>query len=227
MGFCSQAGPAFIFGIIGPLFSSLRCTLLLWANQILSAVLVGMLLPKTRASTCQKTISSAKSNSAVISDTVKAMGSICGWIILFRVLLGFLNRWILWILPETAQVFTEGILELSNGCLALTEIESPKMRYMLANVMLSLGGLCIAMQTHSVAQTMGLGLYIPGKLLQTVCSFMLACLSASFAVKEPVLLQRWLLLLVASILLLAFAALILKKMVAFKRKLRYNRISFD
>ena len=68
------------------------------------------------------------------------MGNVCGWVILFRILIAFLERWFLWLLPASVRVAVTGLLELSNGCCALAEIKDFKMRFLLCSGMLSFGG---------------------------------------------------------------------------------------
>ena len=46
-------------------------------------------------------------------------------------------------------------------------------RMLAASGLISLGGLCVGMQTVSVTEGLGLGSYIPGKLLQTALSLTL------------------------------------------------------
>ena len=47
LGFCNNAGPAFLFGLVSPLFSSIKMIWALWAIQILSALTVSYILPKS------------------------------------------------------------------------------------------------------------------------------------------------------------------------------------
>ena len=50
LGFCSNAGPAFLFGMIAPAFGNLKIAWCLWAVHIASALLTGFLLPGDRKS---------------------------------------------------------------------------------------------------------------------------------------------------------------------------------
>ena len=45
LAYCNNAGPAFLFGIIGPIFPSLRYSLALWSIHIFSALLVSWFFP--------------------------------------------------------------------------------------------------------------------------------------------------------------------------------------
>ena len=46
LGYCNNAGPAFIFGITGALFSSLYIPMVLFGLQIISALITGSFLPR-------------------------------------------------------------------------------------------------------------------------------------------------------------------------------------
>ena len=109
-----------------------------------------------------------------MATCIKAMGCICGWVLLFRVLIAFLDRWVLWLLPETAAVFLIGLLEISNGCSVLHGIDSVPLRFVLCSGMFAFGGICVWMQTSSVAAGLSLKEYLLGKALQAMLSMGLA-----------------------------------------------------
>lgn len=176
LGFCSNAGPSFLFGILRPLFSDQSAVWILWVIQILSALFTGILLPGGRTADH----SPRKTENGIHIDPLKqsmgAMAAICGWIILFRVVLSFLQRWFLWMLPTEAAVLLSGILELTNGCCQLSFVTSEAIRFLLAAPLLAFGGICVWLQTISVTQGLGTGAYLTGKLIQTGISTLLSCL---------------------------------------------------
>lgn len=176
LAFCSNAGPAFIFGILGSKFPQTWMLWLLWVIHILSALLVGIILPEKSYE--QRSVSSASSPTLTqsVKGAVATMGYICGWIVLFRVILAFCDRWFLWLLPKSAQVGFYGLLELANGCCALNTVESMGARFILCSAMLAFGGFCVLMQTASVTGKLGLGLYLPGKVLQALLSIVISYL---------------------------------------------------
>lgn len=177
LGFCSNAGPAFLFGIIASRFSRMRIAWVIWAIHILSAVLTGMLLPgKNVTKVTSKTQRSVSIHQA-LRRSIFVMAQICGWVIISRVIICFCQRWILWLFPVWVQVAITGFLELANGCCDLSSIPSDSMRFLLCNVMLSFGGVCVLMQTLSVTDKLGLGMYLPGKLIQTNISTALSLLA--------------------------------------------------
>lgn len=175
--FCNNAGPSFLFGILGPFFPDRLWVWVLWFIQILSALLTGMLLPGGSGRRIPPASQNAISISEVLNRSLKSMASVCGWVTLFRMILEFLNRWILWLFPTPIQVLLTGILELSNGCICLQSIDQTPLRFLLASVMLSVGGVCVLMQTKSVFPDLNMKIYLRGKLLQCAISIILSVVS--------------------------------------------------
>ena len=154
------------------------------------------------------------------SKAITAMISVCGWVILFRVIIAFGERWFLWLLPENFRVALQGILELANGCNSLLTVQSEGVRFLLCAAFLSFGGICVGLQTASVVGELGTGLYFPGKALQCVISCSIAGLFVSlrYRICSPV----WPMV---SIIVL-FLLVALKKTVAFPGKLVYNEENY-
>ena len=176
MVICNLAGPSFLFGIVANQFSSPRIAWYLWIVHILSAIICGILLPKCSTYKTQIQRKDAITVTDAVSNTVRLIAVICGWIVLFRIILAFLNRWFLWAFPASVQVLLSGVLELANGCCELHRIPSEGVRFVIAASMLSFGGLCVTMQTASVARGLPFRNYLPGKLLQAAISSILAIL---------------------------------------------------
>lgn len=180
LGFCSNAGPAFIFGIVGLIFSSKWIPLALWLIHIASALAVGALLPGKESALCHLKADKTITPAAAMERGLRIMASICGWVIIFRVILAVVLRWIIWLVPIRAQILIAGLLEISNGCLALVNLPLEGQRFVCCAVILALGGVCVLMQTSSVVGDLGLGTYLRGKVLQSVLSFLLAGVSQQF-----------------------------------------------
>lgn len=182
LAFCNLVGPAFLFGIVATKFENPSTAWMLWGIQLLSAILVAMLLPVGVRESAVLTATAPLTLPEALNRSLRIMATVCGWIILFRILIAFLGRWLLWLLPIPAQVTILGILELSNGCCALDQISSDGLRFLIATGMLSFGGLCVTLQTASVAQGLNLKTYISGKLLQVLISLFLAILFLANAI---------------------------------------------
>ena len=180
LGFCSNAGPSFLFGITAAQFPDMSSVWVLWMIHLLSAFLTGMLLPS--GSKDSVAIAHGRPLTAVESlrKTLNSMAQICGWIILFRILLSFSTRWFLWLFNDVENVIINGIVELSIGCVSLAKIQNLGMLFIAAAAMLGFGGLCVLMQTTSAVGSLGLGMYIPGKIIQCCISIILASLVQNF-----------------------------------------------
>ena len=218
LGFCNNAGPAFIFGIAGALFDSKSATLLLWLIHIASAILVAMILPRKRTGSCTLESKPNTPFPTILSNSLRVMAGVCGWVILFRIIIAFLCRWLLWLFPDPITLFIIGILELANGCYNLFETQSEILRFVISSVILGFGGICVGMQTVSVTGDLGTGLYFPGKLLQALFSAMLSVATALWLFGGYI--STALPVLILAVLLFIFV--IIKKTVAFLDNRVYN-----
>lgn len=216
LGFCSNAGPAFIFGMCGTLFSASWTVWALWGIHIVSSMVVGNLLPRYETSRVSPQHSTKITLSDAMRKAIAAMLSVCGWVVLFRVIISFAQRWFLWLMPTNCSVAVEGFLELANGCSSLSSVDSEGIRFVLCSTFLGLGGLCVGLQTISVTGELGTGLYFPGKALQGLISCCLATLIASlqFHLCSPAIPT-------IGLVVLALFALV-KKRVDFHKRLVYN-----
>ncbi len=174
--FCSNPGPAFLFGIVGPQFSAKAAPWMLYGIVILSAIFVAVLVPHP-PSEIKRIPGKNLTLTDALTGSISVMGRICGWVVLFRILTGFLDRWILWLMPDGLSTLVTGLLELTAGCCELSSIPDEKLRFVAAAVLLSFGGLCVWLQTASVTADLGTGTYLIGKLLQCLISGLLAWLA--------------------------------------------------
>lgn len=174
LAFCSNAGPSFLFGMAAPLFARPGTGWILWGIQIISAILVGYFLRKEPG--VSKPVSTGKNQtlSQSLQNAVSVTAQVSGWVICFRILTTFADRWFLWLVPEWIRVLFTGFLELSNGCLRLSVLDSEKIRFLLCSAMLSFGGICVVMQTASVTKGLKLQCYLYGRLLHTGFSLLLS-----------------------------------------------------
>lgn len=179
LGFCSNAGPSFIFGIIASQFSNLTTAVWIFIIHILSAILTGAILPGGNTENIE--INATKPNyMSVFNSSIRSIVSVCGWVVIFRVIITFLDRWILWITPKDVNIIISGILELANGCIQLKKIQNDGLRMIICSAILSLGGICVYLQTISVTQGLGTGMYFPGKCLQCCISVILSAIVQIF-----------------------------------------------
>lgn len=174
LAFCNNAGPAFVFGVVGQMFPKPWMPWALWGIHIAGALVAARCLSDMDDSECVDK-QPVSSNGDIMAGAVKTMGVVCGWIVLFRVWIAFLNRWFLWLLPQTVRVAVVGLLELSNGCCELTQISNVSIRFILCSGMLAAGGLCVTAQTVSVTKALSLRYYWLGKMIQLLVSLVLSC----------------------------------------------------
>lgn len=224
LGFCNNAGPAFIFGMISSLFSSPVVPWVIWGVHIISALLAGICLPVKTTGTCAIKSTAPISATQALERGIRITATICGWVILFRIILAVSNRWFLWLLPFEMQQAFYGLLELSNGCYALQSADSYGMRFIFSCGYLAAGGLCVAMQTISVTGELGTGMYFWGKALQ--CGFTVLMTSAIqyFLFSEDSRLHIPILILIVTAILCIVIIVIQhrKKVVAILDPLMYN-----
>lgn len=176
MAFCNNAGPAFVFGMASSLFPAHWMAWALWGIHIFSALLVSRYFPSKQTENAVITPKPTPTLPEALVRSIRVMASVCGWIIVFRVVIAFFDRWFSCFLPKNVFIILTGILELSNGCCALAKIESVPLRFVLCSAMLAFGGICVTAQTRSAAKHVRMRCYLQGKLLQSAFSLCLSLL---------------------------------------------------
>lgn len=174
--FCNNAGPAFIFGIISQFFPDIGYCWIIWGVHIASAVLVAAVLPCREPREVSLLAAKSTTLSEIMDRALRATVTVCGWVVIFRVILTFLDQWLFWFLPVSVRPLISGTIELTNGCCELGSISHIGLRMIIAVVILSLGGLSVWMQTASVLSGLSIRIFIFGKLLQAVFSAVLMLL---------------------------------------------------
>ena len=177
--FCNNAGPAFVFGILGPLFPAQSWVWMLWAIQVISGILTGYILTGASSASVKLAQGSSVSVTTALSGAIRSMALVSGWVVIFRMILEFLNRWFLWLLPVQLRVLITGTLELANGCLNLQQINGEFLRFLMASAMLSMGGICVWMQTKSVFPELDMVRYLSGRAIHCMISLLLSIVAIS------------------------------------------------
>ena len=186
LAWCSQAGPSFIFGIAAARFPGMRYGWYLWVIQLISAISVGWLFSCLHGDKCPGNDGSLDA-SAAMGTALRAITSVCGWVLLFRVILGFLDRWLFFFLPEMLQILLSGLLELTNGCLMLDRVPNTELRFLFCLIFLNFGGLCVVFQTVSLCGRLDIRYYLLGKLLQTCIALLFGCVFLGYWQAVPLL----------------------------------------
>lgn len=186
MVFCNNCGPAFIFGVLGHFFDQIWMLWAIWIVQIISSILVAMVLPGD-----QRHAGIGKYRSICTAPPLKrslnSMAQVCGLVILFRVLLAFIEHWFGFFLGPALRSSVFGLIELTNGCVALGNIADTGARFVICNGLLAMGGVCISMQTFSVTNSkIPKQLYFPGKLLQCAVAVMISSIISSLFIHSDI-----------------------------------------
>lgn len=220
LGFCTNCGPAFLFGIVASAFSDPWAPFAVMLIGILSAVLVGALWPGVSAMRQDLPDVPKVTVPQAVQQAMRSMSSVCAWIILGKVLLAFASKWVLWRFPDEATIILTGLMELTNGCLVLTGCTSEGLRLIIACASCSFGGLCVAMQAASICSQVKLSpkFYLPQKALQAGIAAALAAVYCKLSLPAPL---RLMILAVLCI----FSLILCKKTVEFPVTLMYNKAS--
>ena len=207
LAFCSNAGPAFLFGMVSPIFPSQWYVWVLWLIHILSAILTALTIPASGNKSVSISSPGEISVSQALSGALRTTALVSGWVILFRIFIAILNRWLLWIFPMEVRVIFIGLIELANGCTELCSINNINLRFLICSGILSFGGGCVIMQTMSVIHDLPIQSYLSGKCKQTLFSLIL---SAAFLSRQ-----------LTPVVLLLTGTFLLQKC---KNKSRFHRI---
>lgn len=210
LGFCNNCGPAFLFGVIAPMFPHPGYGIALTVLSILSAIAVGSFWPPVQEETGGFPKLSPVTLPSAVRQAISSMASVCAWIVLGKILLHDLDRWFFRCFPGQIQIILGGMLELTNGCINLAAIENIHVRFLAASILIPFGGLCVAMQVSSICgQELSWKSYLPQKLLQCSISALFAWGLLSFSL--PVF-----------IAICAGLWILFKFSVAFRKRMMYN-----
>jgi len=178
LSFSCNAGPAFIFGVIGSLYGSVRVGIVLMCIHLGSAWLLSLLLPKKESSDD----AGAKYNSSAlppfsdclleaVQSAVHALIKIVGLVCLFSMLTAFEQKF--FSKSETLLPILSIFTELASGSALLAESGlSWSAKFSVTAAAVSFGGLCVLLQTAAVLSGSGLSVrhYVVGKILQAAIS---------------------------------------------------------
>ena len=179
---CNQAGPSFIFGVLGGAAGAF-----LYAVQIVSAMLVCRLTAKKQYAPAKAVTKPPQPESfaAAFSESVRRAGmsaiQICMFITVFSVLSCYFLLAAGRFLPPEALPLVLGSLELSAGCAALADCAlALQWKLCIASALLSFGGVSVLAQSRAAVQEHGLTgrLLLPCKALQAVLSCTLTLIAA-------------------------------------------------
>lgn len=188
--FCSNAGPAFIFGVVGAgIFRSAAIGTALYGIHLVSALILGVVF-RPRQRPCRKDTAAPDPApvplSQAFTQAVRQAGEtalqVCIFVLFFSILTGYLSYFAPAAIRETAWFpVLLGSLELAGGAGRLAESACPAVwKLSAAAFLLGWGGLCVHSQTLSLLGGTDLPArrYLLGKLLHGLLSGALALLAA-------------------------------------------------
>ena len=175
---CNNCSPAFCIFLVGQtVFHSTLAGIVLYAAQLLSALILwAVFRPKVLSHTLRPA-AQRPSLSSVLVDSVQnaALNTLylCGFVVLFQV--------VLFLLP-LSQPFLIGLVELTNGVVLLDG--AYRLSFVAAAFLVSFGGLCTAAQTAAVLGEVGVPCkgYLPKRLLVAALSAVLAGLACEWVI---------------------------------------------
>lgn len=180
LAFCSNCSPGFVFGMLGCVFG-ISGAGVLYCAHLIAATITGFFL-RSREAPCHKapTMGASVPIPQAVGGALRAMGSVCAYVVLFSILTDALARGGQGFLPDSLLLVLQGLLELTGGFAALSAQTPDVLHFCMAGFFLSFGGLCVWFQTKSILAPAGLTgqWYLPGKLLQGGITAALAFLSA-------------------------------------------------
>ena len=187
LAFCNNAGPLFLVGTVGVgMFHNAACGYLLLVSHLTAAVIIGILF-RRRGQHCQVVSPPAPALSwnllsDAVSSAVNSMLAVCGYIILFQVIIcgcvksGLISCLTVALTAGRGSRLVQGILcgliEMTTGVHILAGLPQIPMRTVLTAVsgVLGFGGLCVHAQTLGILKGYPKKTYLTGKLLQGMFS---------------------------------------------------------
>lgn len=177
LAFSSNSGPAYAIGGLGALLGDLRLGAVIYAAQLVSALLLARLLPRKGKAEVKERAVFTPPKPGVFTRAVKGavmpMLYICAFVIVFSPVTALLGRG----LEAAGTPFAlRGVIlsavELTNGAAFAASALTRRAAAAVCAFALSFSGLCVHAQTASCTAEAGLSLkyYIPGRLFMGAAS---------------------------------------------------------
>ena len=191
--FCNNAGPAFLIGVLGSkLLQDPALGTQLFVIHLVSALLVGLLLPKKKTAVKLNDFSSFGNTPQpfyilfldAVTGAFTSYLSVCSFVLIFSVLLCLFSQISAFtvlssMLPGDSTLWNgifSGVLELTTGAACLTSASLPRTVLLPAlSFLCGWGGLSVQFQTIHLLQSAGLPCrrYLKAKLLQGLVAALL------------------------------------------------------
>lgn len=178
--YCNNPGPAFIFGIMSTVFNSKIIPLRLWFIQILCCLTLSTLYASDETGKSVKLVNISIAD--IMQQSLRSVSVICGWVILFRILICFIPDSQNFGILRALKLATIGCIELSNGCISLASLPNSNYKFIAASIILGFGGICVAMQSVSFLSELSKKNYYVGKCMNAALA---AVYSTLFTLTPP------------------------------------------
>ncbi len=188
LAFCNNCGPMFVIGALGSgMLQNAQIGVMLYFSHILSSLAVAFIIrsvpacPLNRKRISQiKNCSLGEAFSDAVSSSVLLTLNICGFVIIFAILISFIENMGLFAVLSSLGIdyglcksVIYGFTECSGGCNAIASFFPSSLPcYMLLSSVISWSGLCVHMQVLGIIRKAKLspGLYFKGKALSAIIS---------------------------------------------------------
>lgn len=180
LAFTNNPGIVFVVCAVGSgVFGSLWIGFYLWAIQMISAVLIGIMFAVPhedilRRNQFHRGINFKEAFPKSVSSSVSNVLNICGFIVFFRVLITVLSSAVG---SDPIKILLSGLLEMTCGISCFREFSF--FSAILVSVMLGWSGFSVHFQILGIVEKAGLSLkyYFVGKILQSLISAGLTAVS--------------------------------------------------
>lgn len=217
LSFCSTSGPLFILGAVGVgMFGNTSLGWSILISHFLGAILNGLLFrfygtpghshPKRKSFTMVFKEAKEESRGSqpfiiflgeAIFDSFKTLLLICGYIVLFSIIIALFEKYSLFVLftkifflENQQKLFSslfQGFFEMTVGCSAVSQIQNISFIYssLICSAIVSWGGLSTLAQALTfISQTdIHKGLYTVSKISHALCAFFCAFFIAPLMLK--------------------------------------------
>ena len=154
--FCINAGPAFVITAVGAGYlHSIQSGVILLISQLAACLLLGLFCRERKKESIQPRSTSRKPVAAPgqalihsTADAARSMCSMCCFVILFAVLISFLE---IFIQNPAISAWAAAFLEVTNGCAKLSQIGIPLWIFAF---FIGWGGLCVHFQILSLLRNL-------------------------------------------------------------------------
>ena len=200
LAFCNNSGPLFLLGTVGSvMLQNTFAGMVLYLSHMLGAITVGMLLRGVKStpfppSTRTYNDPFGQMLSRAVSDSVSSILNVCGYVVIFGLLMSELSRFdVIDLFTPMFGKFTTpilyGLLEPVGGCFAACEQLGGNTLLLFLSAIVGFSGISVHLQVMGLVKEASLSVryYFIGKTLMTIfCPIYTFILIRIFNIAHPV-----------------------------------------